>query len=155
VRAMWNLPPGPIANLVGTIEAAGGIVLRWPFGTPKIDGISRWAPGLPPVFFLNDQIPMDRARLTLAHELGHMILHDAPFPEMEPEANEFAREFLMPSREIRRRLEGCNLYKLSTLKPYWKVSMAALLYAAEELSVVTPRTARHLWSQMSAYKRRE
>jgi Zn-dependent peptidase ImmA (M78 family)/transcriptional regulator with XRE-family HTH domain len=155
VRAMWHLPAGPIANLVGTVEAAGGVVLRWNFGSPKIDGISRWPPGLPPVFFINDQIPMDRFRLTLAHELGHMILHESPSAEMELEANDFAREFLMPGREIRRQLESCNLQRLSVLKPYWKVSMQALLYAAEDLSVVTPRTAKSLWAQLSKYKQRE
>jgi Zn-dependent peptidase ImmA (M78 family)/transcriptional regulator with XRE-family HTH domain len=154
-RAMWHLPPGPIVNLVGAIESAGGIIVRWNFHTPKIDGISRWAPGLPPVFFINEEIPMDRARLTLAHELGHLVLHEAPTPEMEDEANAFAAEFLMPGREIRRQLETLNLFRLSTLKPHWKVSMAALLYRAEDLATISKGTARYLWSQLSPYKRRE
>jgi Zn-dependent peptidase ImmA (M78 family)/transcriptional regulator with XRE-family HTH domain len=155
LRAMWHLPPGPINNLVQAVENAGGIVIRCAFGTPTIDGISRWAPGLPPVFFINEDSPMDRARLTLAHELGHMVLHDMPSAEMEDEANTFAREFLMPGREVKRQLENLNLHRLATLKPHWRVSMAALLYAAEDLGAVSERTARHLWVQMGPYKRRE
>jgi Zn-dependent peptidase ImmA (M78 family)/transcriptional regulator with XRE-family HTH domain len=155
VRSMWQLPPGPVLNVVQCIEDAGGIVIRCPFGTPLIDGISRWAPGLPPVFFINDEIPSDRARLTLAHELGHLVLHDAPIPEMEDEANAFASEFLMPGREIRRQFDKVSLPRLAALKPYWRVSMQALLYRAVDLGTVTDRMERHLWSQMSQYKRRE
>ena len=36
VRAFWQLPTGPVANVVKAIEDAGGIVIRYPFGTPRV-----------------------------------------------------------------------------------------------------------------------
>jgi Zn-dependent peptidase ImmA (M78 family)/transcriptional regulator with XRE-family HTH domain len=157
VRAAWSMPPGPVESVVATIERAGGVVLRCDFGSPRIDAISRWAPGLPPVFFVNQDIPADRQRLTLCHELGHLVLHDAPVPEMEAEANAFAGEFLMPEREIKPYLGDVTLHRLASLKPYWRVSMAALLYRAAELNRISENSKRYLWSQMSkhGYKRRE
>ena len=89
VRTIWQLPSGPVKNLTRVIEDAGGIVTLVPFGTPKIAGVSRWVPGLPPMFFLNEDIPGDRQRLTLAHELGHVVMHRVPTPEGEREAFEF------------------------------------------------------------------
>ena len=61
----------------------------------------------------------------------------------------------MPGMEIKRHLQGCNLHKLSTLKPYWKVSMAALVYAARDLGAIDEGRERSLWIQMQPYRRRE
>ncbi|MGI8913007.1 MAG: ImmA/IrrE family metallo-endopeptidase [Chloroflexota bacterium] len=157
VRATLELPRGPIHQLVNVIEDAGGIVVPFDFETRQIDAISRWVPGLPPLFFLNSAIPTDRARWSLAHELGHMVMHKLPSPEIEHQANEFAAEFLVPERDVRSDLSDLTLPKLANLKRYWKVSMQALLKRAEALGTVTPNRARYLWSQIgnAGYRRRE
>jgi hypothetical protein len=36
VRAAWQLPSGPVRNLVSVIENAGGIVFSYPFGHRKL-----------------------------------------------------------------------------------------------------------------------
>lgn len=155
VRSTWQIPDGPIANVIRVIEDAGGIVIRYPFGTPRIDAISRWVPGLPPLFFVNEGLPTDRERLTLCHELGHLVMHDVPNADMEAEANQFAAEFLMPARDVSPHLDRVTLALLAALKPHWRVSMQALLYRATELKKVPPKTAQFLWMQMSQYKRQE
>jgi Zn-dependent peptidase ImmA (M78 family)/transcriptional regulator with XRE-family HTH domain len=157
IRASWNLPKGPIANVVRVIEDNGGIIIRFPFGTPQMDAISRWVPGLPPIFFVNDGIPTDRERLTLCHELAHLIMHGVPNQEMETEANRFAGEFLMPEREIRPHLTRVNIEQLAALKPYWKVSMAAILHRANDLQMISDRYSRTLWMKIgqAGYKRKE
>lgn len=148
VRATWLLPRGPIKNLTKSIEDAGGVVFRCDFGTNQLDAVSQWIQGLPPIFFVNNNLPGDRLRFTLAHELGHVIMHRMPNPNMEKEAHSFAAEFLMPSQEIGPYLNALSLPKLANLKPYWKVSMAALLQRATELAKLTERKARYLWMQM-------
>ena len=157
VRASWMLPRGPVANMAWAIEDAGGIVLSVDFGTPLLDGVSRWVPGLPPLFFLNQDAPGDRARLTLAHELGHMVMHHVARPEMESQAFEFAQEFLMPEQEIRHQFDDLTLDRLIALKLHWKVSMQALLKRAESIGHVNPGKARYLWSQIAqaGYRTRE
>ena len=81
--------------------------------------------------------PTDRARFTLAHELAHLIMHRIPTPDSEGEADRFASEFLMPARDIAADLNGFSLQKAAVLKPYWRVSMAALIQHAEDLSKIT------------------
>lgn len=150
VRAHWMLPPGPIENVTRTIEDAGGMVMQCNFETKLIDAVSQIVPGLPPLFFINTDIPVDRLRFTLAHELGHLILHNnsIPYPEMEKEADAFAAEFLMPAKEIMPMLIGLIFPKLAPLKQYWKASMGSILYQAEHLGAITARKARYLWMQM-------
>ena len=75
VRQMWNLLPGPIGNLTRAIEAAGGLVLKCDFGTSKLDAFAQWPSGMPPLFFVNKSAPADRYRYTLAHEIGHIVMH--------------------------------------------------------------------------------
>ena len=156
-RRYWALPSGPIQSIVRTIEDAGGIVISTNFSTRKVDAISQLAPGIPPLFFLNSASPADRLRFTLAHEIGHIVMHDGPTEAMEKEADLFAAEFLMPAAEIRPRLREITLPKLATLKPYWKVSMSALLMRADDLGLISPRRKSYFWMEMgkSGWRRKE
>ncbi len=160
VRSAWRIPSGPIPNVIEAIESAGGIVVRFDFGTSKLFGISEWIPPHPPLFFLNNNpdISADRDRFTLAHELAHVLLHEMPTAEMEQEADMFAGEFLMPERDIRAHLHPpLKLVRLVELKKYWKVSIQALIENAFRLNIINDRQRHYLWVQLSSrgYRLRE
>ena len=89
------------------------------------------------MFFINSAIPGDRYRLTLAHELGHAIMHRFPEGDIEGQANAFAREFMMPAAEIRSELASLTIQRLAQLKQRWKVAMAALAYQAHALGCIS------------------
>jgi Zn-dependent peptidase ImmA (M78 family)/transcriptional regulator with XRE-family HTH domain len=148
LRSIWQLPPGPVQNVIQVIENAGGIIVKCDFGTDKIDALSQWLPGVPPVFLVNQRIPTDRLRWTLIHEVGHIVMHRFPTDHMEKEADEFAAEFLMPARQIKPHLQGMSLAKLASMKPHWRVAMSALLRRASDLGTITPRAKQYLWMQM-------
>jgi Zn-dependent peptidase ImmA (M78 family) len=148
LRGIWKVPPGPVQNVTRLIESAGGIIVAADFGTDKVDALSQWLPGMPPVFLVNTRIPIDRLRFTLMHEVGHIVMHRFLTDKMEREADAFAAEFLMPEREIKQQLLNLSLVKLAALKPYWRVSMGALLYRAGEIGAINPRSQSYLWMQM-------
>jgi Zn-dependent peptidase ImmA (M78 family)/DNA-binding XRE family transcriptional regulator len=151
MRAYWMLPRGPVHNLVELIEAAGGIVIMCRFNTALLDGISFRAEGYPPLFFMNRDVPGDRFRFSLAHELGHMILHSAPGDDekMEDEAHRFAAAFLMPAAEIRPYLSSPKLSAFARVKAFWKVSIKALIKRAHDLRLITDNQYRWLHVQYS------
>ena len=126
LRAKWNIPAGPIKNLIEVIENAGGFVFKCDFETRKIDGLSMWSKITPPIFFINRDIPTDRFRFSLAHELGHIIMHRLPTENLEREANKFASEFLMPESDVIHDIRLFSLQKAVALKSKWKVSIASL-----------------------------
>jgi len=148
VRQKWMLPMGPIENLTQVVESAGCIIFHCDFGTRMMDGLSISMPKYPPMIFINKDIPGDRLRFTIAHELGHIVMHEYYTPTMEDEANEFASEFLMPQQDIRHELTRVSIEKLASLKMRWKVSMQALLMRATKLNKISERNRRHLWMQM-------
>lgn len=148
VRRNWGLPLGPIQNLTTAIENAGGIIIRCSFGTRKIDAMSQWAADMPPLMFINSEASGDRLRFSLAHELGHIIMHQIPTNDMEREADKFAAELLMPKIEIAPYLSNISIAKLASLKSYWKVSMASLLMRAGDLKKITQRQKEYLWTEI-------
>jgi Zn-dependent peptidase ImmA (M78 family)/transcriptional regulator with XRE-family HTH domain len=148
VRKSWGIASGPIPSVVNIIENAGGVVFRWPFGTRKLDAICHVSPA-PPLFFVNTESPTDRMRFSLAHELGHTIMHCVPTPNQESEADRFAAEFLMPAAEMKPYLRPLSIGKAAALKPFWKVSMAALIKRAFDLGLIKENYYRKLFTQMS------
>lgn len=146
IRGFWMIPSGPITNLTEIIEDAGVVVIHLDFGTHLLDALSFRIPGIPPLIFINRLVPGDRYRFTLAHELGHLVVHNNPQneDEMEDQANKFAGEFLMPANEIRAYLKYPSLGKLGRVKSHWKVSIKALIYNAYQLKLITPSQYRRL-----------
>jgi Zn-dependent peptidase ImmA (M78 family) len=148
VRSTWKMPIGPIRNLLHWVEAAGGIVIPMQMGTDRINAVSMWPRELPPLFFINNRIPADRWRFTLAHEIGHLVMHQTPTPDAESEAERFASELLMPSQQISPDLVGLDLAKAARLKHKWRVSMQALILKARDTGRITPRKCKSLYSYM-------
>ena len=150
-RAHWMVPSGPIKNLTRLVERAGVVIGMSKFGGAPVSGVTFRVPGKTPLILLNETHPADRLRFTLAHELGHMIMHRFPSAYMENEANDFASELLMPETEIRQVFQGrrITLELLAALKPEWRVAMQALLYRATRLGFLTRNQSRYLWQQIS------
>jgi len=150
-RRTWLLPAGPVSNLTEHLERAGVIVVWCDFEEAAVDGFSYCVPGTPPCIFLNFRRPADRMRFTLAHELGHLVMHRVPSPTMEKEADTFAAAFLMPAADISNFfVRRITLPFLASLKPIWKVAIQALLKRAGDLGFITPYQERRLWQQVSA-----
>ena len=77
-------------------------------------------------------------------------LHRLPSPNMEAEADEFASEFLLPSREIKADLKHLYPEKLASFKIRWKASMSAILLTALKLGAITERQYRTVIYKLAA-----
>jgi Zn-dependent peptidase ImmA (M78 family)/transcriptional regulator with XRE-family HTH domain len=151
VRAAWSIPAGPIRNLVAYVEAAGCVVLLTSFETDKMDAVSQWKSPSPPVIIMNDQLPGERQRFSLAHELGHLVMHkdEIPYEAMEAEADKFASALLMPADRIKRELDPVTIEHLVQIKPSWRVSVQALIRRSRDLHVITDRKYTSLFQMLS------
>ena len=160
VRAAMDIPPGPIFNLTETLERNGCMIVAHDFGSSQIDGFSQ-RPKYPPCFLhLNSLLPPDRWRWTLAHEMGHLVMHFEPMAspkEVEQQADLFAAEFLAPAREIGPSLEGLTFQKLGWLKREWRISMQALITRAYRLGSISEGQRRSMYIRLSkaGYRTRE
>jgi Zn-dependent peptidase ImmA (M78 family)/transcriptional regulator with XRE-family HTH domain len=149
VRRAWLVPRGPIKSLTEFAERAGCLVVHCDMEAARIDGVSYRIPGLPPIIFLNRNQPSDRMRFSLAHEIGHLVMHAYPIPEMEKQADQFASALLMPAGDIGPELSNLTLDKAAYMKPVWQVSMASLIYRASTLQRIDKNKSEYLWRQMA------
>jgi Zn-dependent peptidase ImmA (M78 family) len=148
LREKWSITRGAIPHLTQLVEETGCVIVDYSFPSIKLDGLCIRAPGKPPIIFLNKDLPKSRRRLSLAHELGHLVMHTNPHKDVEDEAWEFAAEFLMPADEIGEQLDDLDLDRLGQLKKQWGVSMQAILYRAKKLEKIGESYNRFLWMQI-------
>ncbi len=151
LRRYWLIPRGPVESVTRTLEDNGIFVFRVDFGTDQLDGFTLIGRGQTPSIFVSSAVPSDRARFTMAHELGHRVMHrESPGrPQMEDEANQFAAEFLMPADDIREQLGSTSLERFATLKRNWRVSMQALIRRSQTLGRLSKDQARYLYIRLS------
>jgi Zn-dependent peptidase ImmA (M78 family)/transcriptional regulator with XRE-family HTH domain len=152
-RVAMAIDAGPIPDLVSVIEACGGIVIDRALEVEDIDALCRWVPGLPKLFFINGSKPTDRIRFSLAHELGHTIMHfdrDIDPKIADNQANTFASAFLMPSRDIRRDFRPMMAIEdFAAMKRKWRVSMQSLIMRAHTLHAIDDTRYTSLFTQLS------
>lgn len=157
VRQYFNLPSGPIKNLVNILEKQGIVVHFLDFNKDlKISGVSFITPDGIPLIIINNDMPNSRKRFTIAHELGHLLMHYkgsiiGEIRDLEKESDRFASEFLMPTREIRSNLFNLSEETLFSLKSYWKVSIQSLIYKANSTGTLTKDQHRRWITKINYY----
>lgn len=153
VRTAWKMPLGPVRSVTAQLEAAGVIVCELDLGTHRIDGLSQWVSDYP-LIVINSWCSPSRKRLTLAHELGHLVMHsdgyvDDEMVDVEAQANGFAAEFLMPEAEIRHQLKTLKIPNLLALKHEWGVSMQAIFERGFRLDLASATDRQNFYKQVS------
>lgn len=157
LRSIWKLGEMPIADMISTLEAHGVRVFSITEASLAVDAYSFWneSNGRPFVF-LTTAKSGERRRMDAAHELGHLCMHrkidlEEETREIEREADTFASAFLMPrSGFISSVPRGCTLSDFLRIKQVWKVSLAACVYRAHALGLLTDWQYRNMFKTMSS-----
>jgi Zn-dependent peptidase ImmA (M78 family)/transcriptional regulator with XRE-family HTH domain len=156
-RQTLGLPPDqPIGPLIRTLEREGVWVLAIPVALPQRDACSAWAggDGATPVIVVAATPAGDRRRFSVAHELGHLVLHQVPQGSphaVEQQADRFAEAFLLPEEAMRQVLvPPITLTTLADLKARWGVSLQALIRRVHTLEIITPSQYQALSAQLGA-----
>lgn len=140
LRSALGLGDGPIPDMARLLEGIGIRVILVPAESVKLDGFATWFNGIPCVMIDSDS-SASRMQFDYAHELAHIVLDEESTPEdvlIERRANRFASAFLMPATSFK---EDCpHAYRqrmFVSVKKYWRVSIAAALYRARELGIIS------------------
>lgn len=145
LRDMWHLGTDPIASVTDVMEQHYVHVLQVPAGE-KFDGISAVAYGedhqlLAAAVVTRSDLPGERQRLNLTHELGHLVLKIEGNVDPERAAFRFGAAFLAPAKlvrqEVGRRRTFIESQELLLLKKQLGLSLQALLFRLRDLEIIT------------------
>jgi len=166
-RLFLGLNDDPIENFVSLIEKLGIPVVYFDVPSDKFSGMTVQTDINMPLIVINQNMPNDHKKFTLAHEIGHLIMH-IPFSEdpafyerledletVEKEADRFAGAFLVPAATARYTFRPFTYSKLTDLKIYWKVSKQSLIYRAKDLKIIDESKFRSLFIELSRYGERK
>lgn len=152
-------PSGPVSAVMRPLERAGVLIYRIQSTVDlRLDAFSTWVGDRAdrPIIAIGDHMPWDRERMTLSHELAHLVLHRsvAGDPErerqIERDADRFAGAFLLPDDDAREILPyPVTLARLLPIKLEWGISVAALVARAAELEMISRDESRWLNIQIS------
>jgi len=153
LRKHWGLGSKPIEDIIFVAEERGILVTTFETSTDTIDAFSQMVDvdgqSIYLIGYSSNKTSASRIHFDIAHELGHILMHEwsediemllkNEFKERENEANLFASAFLLPKDtfyyDVKQRPNSIPYY--TELKKKWKVSIAAMIRRAYALEVIS------------------
>lgn len=147
-RDHWKLGNGAIKNMTTLLENNGIICFpknKYKGAIESINCTYNLEGHILALLLYNKEVPFCRQRFTLAHELGHIIMHRYWSNEeynnnrkrAEDQANRFASAFLMPITSFPSTVYSTSLNSLIELKKMWGVSIQAINRRMHDLKLIT------------------
>lgn len=161
-QALGLTPTMPVDHVIRSAEKLGVFVQTHGFDEQlhlkNHDASSTWcnfSSGASfPLIICRAHSSWERTRFSVAHELGHLVMHRLGGNEAkEDEANRFAGEFLIPAETLARIVEEpITLASLRPLKDEWGLSIQALIYRCFNAGLLNKIRKDSLMRQLSARK---
>lgn len=140
-RRDLNIGSDAIVSVIDLLEMAGVKII----GLPQDKHFSGMCTIIDtaPVIIFNSNMTSERIRLTLFHELAHLLLHFADGVNEEKMCNAFANEVLIPLQSFKRLIgetrKDISLVELQAIQKEYGISVDALVYKAAHANIITER----------------
>ena len=150
LRKVWKLGQAPLPSLYDLLEGEG-VIIKETDAPRSFDGLSAMA-GDVPVLVVASHGNLARKRLTMIHELGHLLLKvpENILPkEVEALMNRLAGALSMPAAVLLERLgekrKRVSVQEYLDLKMAYGISIAALVVRADQLGIVPKTYTKNFW----------
>ncbi len=158
IRSDWGLGSDAIMDLTELLEEHGVKVLarELPVGVFGSKALVRRS-GKQDVaaIVVNSLHTGERQRLTLAHELSHLVLTPFAGVDEEAAANRFAGAFLVPEGTLKAKLgdhrTSVSLGELVSLKRYFRVSLQVLVVRLHQCGIVSRAEYSRAWAMLKGH----
>lgn len=139
LRDDLNLGSDAIVSAVELLESCGVKII-------EIDQDSKFSgtciiAGTIPVIVINNNMSSERKRMTIFHELGHLLMHFSEGVDEERMCTIFANEVLVPSDNFKSILgasrHDISLVELQAIQREYGISIDALMAKAAQLNIIT------------------
>lgn len=139
LRKDFNIGSDAIVSVVDLLESKGIKIIEIDHDR-TFSGTCNKACGLP-VIVVNKNMTSEHKRLTIFHELGHLLLHCIDGVDKEKMCNVFANEMLIPSDKFKGVIgesrHDISLFELRAIQREYGISVDALMTKAYQSNIIT------------------
>ena len=154
LRSDLNIGSDAIVSAVELLESCGVKIIEIDHDE-KFSGTCNTA-GSIPVIVINKNMTSERKRITIFHELGHLLMHFADGVDEEKMCTIFANEVLIPSQKFIGILgasrHDISLVELQAIQREYGISVDALMAKAAQLNIITSRRYTSYYKKKNALK---
>ena len=154
IRRQLGIPlTGPVPSVIDCLHRIGVRVIELPTDL-AIDGFAARF-GEEYAVVLNPCISNDRCRMNAGHEMVHVASGDcdssaAESRESERRAYGISSHFLLSDAELKEAFSGRSLVKMVQYKERFGISLAAMIYRAQESGLIDIKVAKWLWMEFAS-----
>lgn len=146
LRSLWNIDNWPIDSITNLLEEKHFSLVDVE-STKGFDGLSGRTNNEIPLIISIGHNSVDRKRMSIAHELGHLVLDPKNIDE-EKAAFRFAAAFLAPGDCIKASLgskrKRIDIRELKLLKEEYGISIQALIKRCFDLNIIIENEYKRL-----------
>ena len=151
-RDNMNIGSDAIVSAVELLESCGIKIIEIDHDA-KFSGTCNKA-GQIPVIVINRNMTSERKRITIFHELGHLLMHCVEGVDDEKMCTIFASEVLIPSDKFISILgasrHDISLIELQAIQREYGISVDALMAKAAQLNIITQRRYTSYYKKKNA-----
>lgn len=155
-RSWLGLGSGPLKqDLLAILESRGLRTFWYRDSSDSTTGMSLWSRNIPYAFLRSAGQSAERDNWTLAHELGHLLMHHnvddiESDPKNNLDADAFARAFLLPQGDFTSRIgRRLDLDLLLEIKSIYRVSIQAIVRSLFEYGLISVDQYRFAFKRLN------
>jgi Zn-dependent peptidase ImmA (M78 family) len=156
-RNQWKLGLDAIESITQCLENHGALLIHYDKAPiSAFDGLSAIVNNQFPLLIVNSNVPVDRLRFDLAHELGHVIMDTSQADTIKMQekiAHRFASSFLVSPEIVKKELgnnrRNVTLAELLVLKEKYGMSVGAWAYSAYAHGIISKALYELLFKTLS------
>jgi len=152
LRQDFNIGTDGISSAIELLECNGVKIIEVEADT-KFSGACNMDASIP-VIVINKSMPAERKRMTIFHELGHLLMKFAKGVDEEKLCTVFASEVLIPSEKfcgiIGAARHDISLVELQTIDREYGISVDALMAKAAQLNIITQKRYQSFFKKKNA-----
>jgi Zn-dependent peptidase ImmA (M78 family) len=156
LREQWDLGQDPIYSIISLMEEHEIKVIEIDEDLSNFDGLSAFVGEKYPVIVVNKNMPVERKRFTLLHELAHLLLNisdDNAKQDREKFCHRFAGAVLLPRAvvwdQFGKNRNHITFNELFSVQRHFGISVSAIIYRLYHNKVISQEMQRRFFIQIN------
>jgi Zn-dependent peptidase ImmA (M78 family) len=156
LRESWKIGNDVIHNIIELLEYNEIKVIEVADDSSLFDGLATIIDEKYYVLVINKNMPIERKRFTLLHELGHLLLNitSSENKEIEKYCNLFASEMLLSEEnakmEFGEKRRSISKEELKNIQEKYGISVAAIVYKLGNINIISQEKTATFFKQMNS-----